>query len=288
MPDLYVDSNYQNWFQCGSEKYPYNNVFKAFEAARKKINLPKIHLKNGEYPGNIEMPENMKIYGENREGVILKNNGPLSKISMKNNSFLSSLTVIGGTTGVLVEEQAVIENCSIKEFKKIGIDASPAESEITVKNSEIFNGEGKGLYAQSGRKIQIIGNSIHDNKEEGLDLRQFVSGEISRNKIYNNGESGIESVVGGSYFKISENEIWGNKSNGITFQYYEVEKKEAEIIVEKNKITAGDSEHLAISVANPSGEKNKPQDYWRNSIKIYENNILKGGIKTRSLEFTAE
>ena len=326
MPDLHVDSNYQKRLQWGSEKHPYKNINEAFEAARKKISLPVIHLKNGEYSGNIEIPENMKIYGESREGVILKNSEPLSKILMKKNSFLSGLTILGGTVGILAEDQTVIENCSVlsentgilakgqtvikdcsvsggiigilaegqaaiencsvKEFKKIGIDASSNEFEIVVKNSEISNSEGKGMYVQRSRKMFLINNDVHDNKEEGLDLRQVVSGEINGNKIYNNGESGIESVVSGSYFLISENEIWGNGSNGITFQYYDDEKKDAEIIVKKNKISAGDSEHLAISVANPSGEKNKPENFWRNSIKIYSDNILEGGIKTRSLEIT--
>ncbi|MDO8529628.1 MAG: right-handed parallel beta-helix repeat-containing protein [bacterium] len=289
MSDLRVNSNYRGWFKWGSEKYPYNNIHKAIQAAsRKKMDSVSIHLKNGEYVGSIEIPENIKIYGESREGVILKNNGPspVSMVTMKNNSLIANLTVIGGITGILAENQATIENCFIKEFKKIGIDAVSSESEIIVRNAEISSSGGKGLYAQRGRKMQIIGNDIHDNEEEGLDLRQFVSGEISYNKIYNNGESGIESIVGGSYLKISKNDIWGNKSNGITFQYYDVEKKEAEIIIEENKITAGDSDHFAISVANPSGEKNKPNNYWRNSIKIYSNNILEGGIRKRSLEIT--
>lgn len=286
MTTIYVESDYQGFLSWGSEKHPYDNIPQAFRAAsRKKTASPSIYLKNGSYPGNIEIPENMKVYGESREGVTLNNDEALSKILMKNNSLLSDITVIGGNTGILAENSATIENCSVKEFQKIGIDAFLSESEIIVKNSEISNGKGKGLYAQKGRKLQLIENDIHDNKEEGLDLRQSVSGEIIRNKIYGNGESGIESVVGGSRLKISKNEIFKNSSNGITFQYYEVEEKEAEIIVEENKISTEDPEHFAISVANPSGEKNKPQDYWKNSIKIRASNILEGNIK-KSLEIT--
>jgi hypothetical protein len=326
MPEIYVDGNYKKKFQWGSKKHPYNDIHKAFEAALKKTNLPNVYLKNGEYLGNIEIPENMKVYGESREKVIFKNYDSSSKILMRNNSSLFNLTVngettgilaegkaeiencsvtgkitgilakkqitikncsiIGGITGILAEEKAEIENCSVKEFIKIGINASSNEFEIIIKNSEISNGNGKGVYVQRGRKMLISDNIVYNNKEEGLDLRQVVSGEITGNKIYNNEESGIESVVSGSYLKIYKNEIWGNKSNGITFQYYEDEKKEAEIIIEENKISAADPEHYAISVANPSGEKNKPENFWRKSIKIYNNNILKGGIRTRSLEIT--
>lgn len=289
MADLYVDVNYQGWLKWGSEKHPYENIHEALEAATRKKTRPiKIHLGSGKYIGSIEIPENMEIHGESREGVILKNNGiqPISIVEMKNNSIVSNLTVLGGITGILAEGKAVIENCSVRDFKKIGVDASASESEIIIKDCEISNSRGKAFYAQKGRKIQLIGNNIHDNKEEGLDLRQSVSGEIISNKIYNNEESGIESVVCGSYLRISKNEIWGNKSNGITFQYYEDEKKDAEIIIENNRISAADSEHFAISVANPSGEKNKPENFWRNSIKIYDDNILEGGIRKRSLEIT--
>lgn len=288
MAKLYIDGNYKGWIQLGSEKHPYGEVSKAFEAAQKKIKLPDIYLKNGEYTENFEIPENMKIYGESRDGVVIKNNDPLSisTITLKNNAALANITIIGGHTGILAEGQANIENCSVREFEKTGIDAISNESEIIIKNSEIGNSKGKGLYAQRGRKIYFADNEVHNNKEEGLDLRQVVSGEISNNKIYDNEESGIESVACGSHLLISKNEIWGNKSNGITFQYYEDEIKEAQIIIEENKISVADPQHFTISVANPSGEKNKPENFWRKSIKIYDNNILEGEIKKRSLDIT--
>ncbi len=287
MADLYINGSYQGWLKWGSEKHPYGDIHKALEAATRKKTRPiKIHLGSGEYIGSIEIPENMEIHGESREKVILKSDDPFQEVKMKNNSLIANLTILGGATGILAEGTAVIQNCSVRDFKKIGVDASASESEIIVKDCEISNSRGKAFYAQKGRKIQLIENNIHDNKEEGLDLRQSVSGVIISNKIYNNEESGIESVVCGSYLRISKNEIWGNKSNGITFQYYEDENKDAEIIIENNRISAADSEHFAISVANPSGEKNKPENFWRNSIKIYDDNILEGGIRKRSLEIT--
>lgn len=328
MADLYVDSNYKGRLQWGSEKHPYNNIPKAFEAARKKTSLPVLHLKNGEYPGNFEIPENMKIYGESREGVIIKNDdlSVLSTVKIKNNSLLSGLTILGeitgilaegqaiienchisgkttgilakgqisiencsildGAIGILAERQAIIENCSVKEFKKIGISASPSESEIVVKNSEISNSSGKGFYFQKGRKIQIIGNFVHDNKEEGIDLRQELSGEIRNNEIYKNGESGIELIVGKSSLEIKENKIWDNGANGIVFQYYDEIPEKGTVLVSANYIKSISSEEFAISVKSPSGGEGRVKNYWRNSITITSDNILEGGIKTRSLEIT--
>jgi len=286
--DLYVDNHYQGWLKLGSEKYPYADLSQAFQAAtKKKAGLPKIHLQNGEYAENIAIPENMEIHGESRDGVIVRGSDPLlPTVIMKNNSRLDGLTVIGGFVGISAEEQATIEDCSVKEFKKIGIDARPSGSEIIVKNSEIFNSSGKGFYIQSGRKIQIIGNNVHANKEEGIDLRQEVSGEIKTNNIYANEESGIELVVGRSSLQIEENNIWDNGANGITCQYYAEMPEKGSILIRGNYIKALDAEKYTVSVKSPSGGEGRIKNYWRDSVTIAADNVMEGVIKTRSLEIT--
>jgi len=287
MSDLYVDSNYQGRLKWGSEKYPYNNINKALESAsKKKVSSINIYLKNGEYVGNIEIPENMNLYGENREKVVLKNDGSSSMlpvITLNNNTSLANITVLGGHIGILTKEQAIIENCSIKEFKKIGIDVAASNAEIIIKNSEISNSSGKGFYLQKGRKIQLIGNLVHNNKEEGIDLRQELSGEIRENEIYKNEESGIEMVVGKSSVKIENNKIWDNGANGIVFQYYDEMPEKGTIIVSNNYIKSISSEEFAISVKSPSGGEGRVKNYWRDSITITSDNVIEGGIKTRSL-----
>lgn len=290
MPDIYVDREYQGRFKWGSEKYPYSNISEAFHAAsQKKISPISIHLKNGEYIGNIEIPENMKVYGESQEGVILKNDGSssiLPIVTMNKNTFIANVTILGGHTGILAKERAVIENCTMKEFEKIAIDAFSNESEIIIKNSEIAYGKGKGLYAQKGRKIKIIGNRIHDNEEEGLDLRQELSGEVRNNDIYKNGESGIELIIGKSSLKIEKNNIWDNGANGIVFQYYDDMPEKGAVLVSNNYIKSISSEEFAISVKSPSGGEGRVKNYWRESTTITDDNIIVGGIKTRSLEIT--
>lgn len=287
-PDLFVDNNYHGWLELGLEKYPYKSISKAIQStSHKKTSSIKIHIKNGEYIGNIEIPENTEIYGENRDRVILKNIDPMtSTVTLKNHSAISNLTVTGGFTGILVQEQATVENCSIKEFEKIGISAAPSDSEIIIRNSEVFNGSGKAFYLQTGRKIQIIGNVIHNNKEEGIDLRQDVSGRITNNQIYENGESGIELIVGKSSLKIEGNNILDNESNGITCQYYKLAQEKGDIIISANHIRTKDPKNYTISVGNPQGDGGKIADYWKNSITITDDNIMEGVIKKRSLEIT--
>lgn len=290
MSDLYVDSTYQGRLKWGSEKYPYTNISKAIESAlKKKVSPISIHLKNGDYVGNTEIPENMRLYGENREKVFLKSNASTSVlpiVTLNNNTSLANVTVLGGHTGILIKEQAIIENCSIKEFKKIGIDVAASSAEIIIKNSEVSNSSGKGFYLQKGRKIQLIGNLVHDNKEEGIDLRQELSGEIRENEIYKNEESGIEMVVGKSSLKIENNKIWDNGSNGIVFQYYDEMPEKGAILVSHNYIKSISSEEFAVSVKSPSGGEGRVKNYWRDSITITSDNVIEGGIKTRSLSIT--
>jgi hypothetical protein len=289
MSNIYVDGGYSGRLKWGSQKYPYNNIHEAFQAASLKKTSPiSIHLRNGEYIGNIEIPENMKVYGESREGVILKsdNLSSLPIVTMNNNVSIFNVTVLGGRTGILARERAIIENCAVKEFGQIGIDAIISNSEIIVKNSEISDSSGKGFYIQKGRKIQIIGNLVHDNEGEGIDLRQELSGEVRNNDIYKNEESGIELIIGKSSLKIEKNNIWDNGANGIVFQYYDEMPEKGAVLVSNNYIKSISSEEFAISVKSPSGGEGRIKNYWRESTTITDDNVIEGRIKTRSLEIT--
>lgn len=285
--DFFVDANYNGWFKYGSEKYPYKSITKSFQAAnKKKISVPVIHLKNGEYNEKIEVAENAKVYGESREGVILKGDSLLPIITMKNNSFVANLTTIGGSAGIVAEGQAFIENCVVKDFKEKGIGALPSETEIIIRNSEIFNGNNKGAYIQKGRRINLIGNKVHNNKGEGLDIRDNVSGTISGNEIYSNTESGIEFIVGGSFLDINKNNIYDNEASGITCQYYEESPEKGKIVIHANRIKAISLEKYAITVKSPSGGGGRVKNYWRDSVVISSDNMLEGEIKARSLEIS--
>ena len=285
--DFYVDANYKGWIKWGSQKYPYISIGKAFQAAAaKKIGAPAVYVKNGEYREMVELLENGKIYGESRDGVILVGEHLLPIITMKNNSAVYNLTTVGGSAGILAQGQALIENCAVKEFRQKGIDAAASDSEIIIRNSEIFNGDNKGVYIQKGRRIEISGNKVHHNKGEGLDIRDHISGTISGNELYNNTESGIEFIVGGSSLDIKENNIYDNEASGITCQYYEEAPEKGNILIQANHIKAINAEEYTITVKSPSGGEGRIKNYWRDSVKILNNNVLEGEIKTRSLEIS--
>lgn len=281
----YVDPIHKNWLKWGSEKYPFESISRAFQViSQKNISAPIIYLRNGEYNERMEIMENAKIYGEDRDGVIFKSESLLPVITMKNGAILSNATIIGGSDGILAEGEALIENCAVKDFKQKGINALPTNLGLIIRNSEIYNGENKGIYIQKGRKISLYNNKIYNNQGEGLDIRANVSGVVKNNEIYDNVESGIEFIVGGSSLDIKNNRIWDNKSAGITAQYYEESPEKGNIIIQANYIKTTDPEKFTISVKSPSGGTGRVKNYWKDSIKILNDNVLEGEIKTRSLE----
>jgi hypothetical protein len=283
----YIDPNYDGWLKWGSEKHPYADINAAFKVIDKRnMASSNIFLKKGEYAGGIELRENTKIYGADKNSVIIKGNVFSPALIMHDNSLISNVTITGGAPGISVENRAIIENCMIKDFQQMGIDAKLSDSEIIIKNSEMFNGNNKGVYIQKGRKIIIDSNKIYNNHGEGLDVRAYVSGVISNNEIYKNSESGIELIVGGSTLDISKNNIWGNESAGITAQYYQESPETGNIVIQANHISVTNPEKFSITVQSPSGGTGRPENYWRDSIKIFDDNIIEGEIKNRSLEIT--
>jgi parallel beta-helix repeat protein len=202
---------------------------------------------------------------------------------MKNNSSLENITVSGGNPGVSAEGNSVIENCLVKNNGIQGINALAGNFSITIENSEISENNGKGIYMQKGRHFLIDHIKSHHNTGEGIDLRENVSGIISKNIIYSNEQSGIELIAGSSTITISDNKIIGNGQDGIQAQYCSglsctdpESLKTGDIKLLSNDILYNNDNGLKCT--NPTG--NPPKEYysgdsWKQSISL-ENNSFSG------------
>ncbi len=195
---------------------------------------------------------------------------------MSNGTSVKNIKIQGGHIGINVEEKAgvKIENCKITDTEKIGINIENGKKKniVLVKNCEIYENSGKGVYVQKNRRVRISKNKVYKNDEEGIDLRSSLRGSISKNKAYDNEESGIELAVGKSKLKIRNNKLNGNDSSGITNQFYKDSKKEGKIIIEENKITKNKNYGVKCSTPSGSGGK-KSESYWLNSL-IFNQNIF--------------
>ncbi len=256
--DAYVDAGYSGE-EDGSKGKPFNDINEAIESGAKKIFINK-----GKYEGKVTLEKSTKLYGKSRGDVTIE-----SSVVMGDKTSIKNITI---SAGVIVEKnsEATIEKCNIKNFGLIGIDIAAGDGKLTVTDSKIYNGTGKGMYIQAGNEVKISKNEIYGNSQEGIDVRAKVSGVISGNLIYDNGESGIEIIAGSSGVSIVGNTIKKNTASGIAAQFYQENKKNGDILIEKNILSSNNK--YGIDCATPSGG-NPSSDYWKNSLNLSGNTI---------------
>ncbi|MCD6149966.1 right-handed parallel beta-helix repeat-containing protein [bacterium] len=272
--DVYVDKDNETGIENGSVDHPYNTIAEGITAAlTNDKDYRKVYIANGEYKEQITVGKYVKLYGKDKNRTIINGKNNKYAVKMKDHSALKNIRVYKGKTGILVDEnaKASIKNSKIKKFKKIGIEilkSSRNDSEkVTVKDSKIYKGDGKGFYIKKG-KIELVDNKVCDNDEEGIDIRSHVKGKIKNNEIYDNGESGIEVIVGEADLKISKNKIKNNDASAICAQFYSENSMLGDIKIEKNKLSK--SGKYGIDCGNPSGG-HYSLNYWNDSIFLSGN-----------------
>ena len=272
--DIYVDKDNKTGVEDGSVDHPYDTITEGIAAAlTNDTEDRKVYVASGEYKEQIIVGKYVKLYGKNKNRTIINGGNNKYAVKMKDHSAIKDVRVYKGKTGVLIDENAKvkIKNCKIRSSKKIGIEilkSNRNDSEkATIKDSKIYKSDGKGLYIKKG-KVELIDNKICDNDEEGIDLRAKVRGKIKNNEIYDNGESGIEVIIGKADLKISRNEIKNNRASAISTQFYPEDSVTGDIKIEENGLAR--SEKYGIDCGNPSGG-HYGLNYWNDSIFLSGN-----------------
>ena len=269
--DFYVDASYKGDEELGTKDKPFSTISEAIDASNSNS---KILIKKGNYDEKIIIGKGISLYGETTSKVFLSGG-----IEMKDGSSINQLTIAGGATAVMIDPDAdaEISGCVIKKFGKMGINALPGRGKVIVKNTSLYAGTGKGMYIELGRKIEISGNDVYGNGEEGIDVRAKVGGFIKNNNLHDNGESGIEIIIGSSDVLISGNIIKKNGSSGIAAQFYQETKKTGQINIKDNTIIK--NKKYGLDCALPSGGK-PDSSYWSDSINLVDNNMEDNGIRS--------
>ncbi len=268
--DFYVDESAKSGGD-GSVGKPFKQIESAIKKAEKAGGSNEIYIYKGDYAGGFTIGKSMSLIGEDDGKVVIA-----GTVTMADNSEIKNLTVKGGyvSVSVLKNAEVEIEDCIIRDFTKIGVDIAGGDGKLTIQGSKIKNGDGKAVYAQRGNRIKFINNEIYDNDEEGFDLRSDLKGVISGNYIHNNGESGIEVIVGKANLEISNNTIKNNKASAIAAQFYEDMDDFGDIDVKNNKLT--DNSENAVDCKNTQGGS-IPSGYWIDSIKMEGNSTTGNG-----------
>jgi len=264
--DFYVDESASSGGD-GSEDEPFKNIEDAIEVAGKESGTQEIYIEDGEYVGDFTIGKSMRLIGESKDEVTIS-----GTVGMDDDSEIKDITVKGGKTSISIDKDAevVIEDCIIRDFVKIGVDIAPGSGKLVLKNSKIKDGKGKGIYVQRGNEIELSGNEVIGNDEEGFDLRSKISGFIKGNYIHKNGESGIEVIVGETDLKISGNTIKNNGASAIAAQFYEELNEKGDIRVENNSISGNDN--YALNCKKTQGGSTS-RTYWTDSITMRGNSI---------------
>lgn len=183
---------------------------KAIKSGKKQI------LFAGKENEDLTIKANIAVTGTSPDKALI-----YGDIKMENGSSLSNVTVAGKKTVITIAKGAsvTLSNVTVRGGSESGIFAPEGGGTLTIKNSRILKNR-KGFYILPGKNLNISGNVVSGNDEEGLDVRAGTSGSIVGNQFVNNGEGGAEIIVGSARLTISRNTFSGNKSSGLALQAY--------------------------------------------------------------------
>lgn len=277
--NIFVDKNNTSGIEDGTEANPFDTIGEALTLA--SANEPenrKIYVKNGEYLESIELPEEAEIYGESKNDTILNGDGYNATVTMQNRNKLKNIKVYKGKYGISIEKNSKVEISQVKiqKSEKIGINIEESSKKrlVEIKDCEIYDSEGKGIYIKKSNYARIYDNEIYDNEEEGIDVRGSAKGSIKSNEIYKNGEGGIELIVERSKMDIDKNKIYKNSASGIALQAYKGGLSSvSDNGIEKNKISS--NKHYGIKCDTPSNLKTAKPVLWSQSATLKNNTIEK-------------
>lgn len=263
---VYVDEDGDDG-DDGSSDHPY----KTLEAAAEEVNegdADEVKIGKGSFSDSVTFDQGVSIEGEGKGSTTLT--GTLTFKKKVNIKDLSIRTKAKNAVIIGKSSSATVKNVDIRDYAGIGIWVMSGSGELTIEDSRIGGGGGKGVYAEAGTKLNVYNSTIINNKQEGLDIRQNTRGTIKNNVIENNSESGIELIVGSSDFVISGNDVKRNGASGIAFQFYEIKKKLGTITATGNTVSG--NHKFGIDCNKPqSGDT--PAGYWADSITLDANSF---------------
>jgi len=274
--DLYVNASASSDGEDGSVSHPFTTIGKGIaRAMQNNKSNRRIYAANGTYNEHITLGESVILTGESKDSTIIEGNDVQDVVVMNDGSEIGTLTISNARKGVIVSKNSkvMVRDCKIRDMSDVGVEISASSKKgkkASIVNSEIWSGE-KGVYALEGANLEISGNDIYGNKQEGIDIRPRVKGNVSGNNIHDNGESGIELIVGKSSVKIKNNNLHGNGASGIALQYYKQYSSKGAISLTNNKVKSNDNYAIACKIVwgNLSGKG----DYFKDSAKVSQNSV---------------
>lgn len=219
---IYVDED-NHGTQDGSYEHPYRTISKALKHAKGSTT---VYVAKGTYKENLTLPKDVKLIGGKKTGdVIIKVDNPDQPvITMKDDTEINKLTIVGGRHGVRVLEhaEAKIIRSVVKGSSRDGIHidngSRDKKEQVIIEKSVIKNNRLAGIFSEK-RKLIVMDTDILGNGD-GVDLVANVKAWFADNRILDNRGSGFKVTLDGASFGSKNNSIRRNGREGVEINAY--------------------------------------------------------------------
>ncbi|QQR79192.1 MAG: right-handed parallel beta-helix repeat-containing protein [Candidatus Moraniibacteriota bacterium] len=219
---IYVDEDNKG-NQDGSYSHPYRTISKALKQAKGSTT---VYVAKGTYKENLTLPKDVKLVGgKNMDDVVIKADNPDQPvITMKDDTEINKLTIVGGRHGVRVVEhaRAKIVRSVVKGSTRDGIHidrgSRDKKEQVIIDQSVIKNNRLAGIYSDK-RSLIVTGTDITGNGD-GVDLIAEVKAWFEDNRVLENRGSGFKLTIDGASFWSKDNSIRRNGREGVEVNSY--------------------------------------------------------------------
>ncbi len=219
---IYVDDG-ASGTQNGSSNHPYKTISKALDEAG---DGDEIHVRNGEYKENIHLREGRELYGQSKDGVVIKaDDDDYEVVDLDHDTEINKVTIRGGKYGVRVgsNERASIVDCVIKDNDEDGVLLEESKTDdkykVSITDSVIKDNGRDGIYSAK-RRLILIDTEVVDNESDGVDIEASSRVWLEKNKLKNNDGSGLKLTLDGSEIWTDDNSFSENKREGVEVNAY--------------------------------------------------------------------
>jgi hypothetical protein len=211
----------------GTSSHPYHSIGKALDHVKDGT---EVHVAKGTYKENITLPKGIKLIGKKKDRgavVIDASNGERPAVTMKHDTELDHVTVVGGRHGVRVLESSkvVIYDVVVKNSNRDGIHIDSASRDkkyqAIISKTEIRNSDRAGIFSEK-RNLVIVDSNVHDNKSDGIDLAGGMKAWVANSRFNNNKGSGVKLTLDGASVTLKSNSIRYNSREGVEVNAYGV------------------------------------------------------------------
>lgn len=219
---IYVDEDNKGT-QDGSYNHPYRTISKALKHAKGST---VVYVAKGTYKENITLPKDVKLIGgKNMDDVVIKVDNPDQPVvTMKDDSEINKITIVGGRHGIRVQEhaEAKIIRTVIKGSTRDGIHIDKGsrdkKEQVIIEKSVIKNNRMAGIFSEK-RNLIVTGTDIIGNGD-GVDLVANVKAWFEDNRVLDNRGSGFKLTIDGASFWSKNNSIRRNGREGVEVNSY--------------------------------------------------------------------